>query len=102
MAGISHHLRVAACALAALCRGRLHGGGAASTAAGLGHGGRGRALARSGTTFGELIRDLGLHAAAGRLLSVTGRVLEPRRDPGEILLNGVQDPRSTALTPATP
>ena len=50
-----------------------------------------------GTTFGELIQNLDLHADSGRLLSVTGRVLEPRHDPGRILLNGVQDLRSTAL-----
>jgi peptidoglycan/xylan/chitin deacetylase (PgdA/CDA1 family) len=97
MAGISHHLRVAACALAALV---VVGCTEAAppppppvsvTVDGAAH------SVDPGTTFGELIQDLDLHAAAGRLLSVTGRVLEPRRDPGRILLNGAEDPRSTAL-----
>ena len=97
MAGISHHLRVAACALAALV---VVGCTEAAppppppvsvTVDGAAH------SIDPGTTFGELIQDLDLHADSGRLLSVTGRVLEPRHDPGRILLNGVQDPRSTAL-----
>jgi peptidoglycan/xylan/chitin deacetylase (PgdA/CDA1 family) len=97
MAGISHHLRVAACALAAVI---VVGCTEAAppppppvsvTVDGAAH------SVDPGTTFGELIQDLGLHAAAGRLLSVTGRVLEPRRDPGRILLNGVERIRSTPL-----
>jgi peptidoglycan/xylan/chitin deacetylase (PgdA/CDA1 family) len=97
MAGISHHLRVAACALTAFV---VVGCTEASppppppvsvTVDGAAH------SVDPGTTFGELIQGLDLHAGSGRLLSVTGRVLEPRRDPGRILLNGVEDPRSTAL-----
>jgi len=97
MAGISHHLRVAACALAALV---VVGCTEAPpptpppislTVDGTAH------EVPPGTTFGALIHDLELHADAGRLLSVGGDVLEPRLDPGRILLNGVERIRSTPL-----
>ena len=50
-----------------------------------------------GTTLGALIHAMQLHASTGRLLSVTGTVLDPRRDPGAIELNGMDAPRQTAL-----
>ncbi|MFB3738340.1 MAG: polysaccharide deacetylase family protein [Candidatus Velamenicoccus archaeovorus] len=49
------------------------------------------------TTFGNAVRELHLHARSGRLLDVQGGVLDPRADPGAILLNGDQARRSTAL-----
>jgi peptidoglycan/xylan/chitin deacetylase (PgdA/CDA1 family) len=52
-----------------------------------------------GTTFGKLVHDLQLHAEPGRLLSVTGHVLDPRRDPGRIEVNGLEVVRSTPLAP---
>jgi peptidoglycan/xylan/chitin deacetylase (PgdA/CDA1 family) len=98
MAGISHHLRVAACALAATI---VVGCTEAPPPpppprVSLTVDGNPREVA-PGTTFGELIHDLGLHADSGRLLSVSGRVLEPRLDPGRILLNGLESPHATAL-----
>jgi peptidoglycan/xylan/chitin deacetylase (PgdA/CDA1 family) len=97
MAGISHRLRVAACAVTALVAVGCSEPQPLSlppvtvTVA--------RAIHRvePGTTFGELIQALNLHARAGRLLSVSGEVLDPRRDPGEILLNGAPGARSTPL-----
>lgn len=50
-----------------------------------------------GATLGDVVRELGLEPAPGRLLSVTGRVLERRVDPGAILLNGVEAPIGTPL-----
>lgn len=97
MAGISRHLRVAVCALTALvvagCAQRqpLSLPPISLTVAGVAH------QVEPGTTFGDLIRALHLHARAGRLLSVSGRVLDPRMDPGQILLNGVPGVRPTAL-----
>jgi peptidoglycan/xylan/chitin deacetylase (PgdA/CDA1 family) len=56
-------------------------------------------LVRNGATLGETIRMLQLHPAPGRLLDVEGQVLDPRADPGAVLLNGTEAPRSVALTP---
>lgn len=53
-------------------------------------------VARS-ATLGDVVRELGLEPAPGRLLSVTGRVLERRIDPGAILLNGAKAPFGTPL-----
>jgi peptidoglycan/xylan/chitin deacetylase (PgdA/CDA1 family) len=99
MAGISHHLRVAACALAALVA-------VGCTDAvplppplppiSLTVDGTVREV-RAGTTFGELIHALDLHAEPGRLLSVGGRVLDPHLDRGDILLNGLHGVRSVTL-----
>ena len=50
-----------------------------------------------GTTFGDLISSLGLRASDGRLLSVTGSVLDPSVERGRILLNGHGAPMTTAL-----
>jgi peptidoglycan/xylan/chitin deacetylase (PgdA/CDA1 family) len=97
MAGISHRLRVAACAVTTL----IAVGCAQPQPLSLPP--VTVTLARTihrvepGTTFGDLIRDLHLHARAGRLLSVTGEVLDPRLDPGEILLNGAPGARSAPL-----
>lgn len=55
------------------------------------------AMARRGATLAEVARELGLAPAPGRLLSVTGRVLERRADPGAILVNGVEVPPTTTL-----
>ncbi len=49
------------------------------------------------TTFGTLIGELGLHANAGKLLSVSGKVLERFADPGRVLLNGDRAPLRTRL-----
>ena len=101
MAGISHHLRVAACALAALVMVGCTDAVSAPT----------RPLPISitvddvvqrvapGTSLGQLIHDLDLRAEPGRLLSVGGRVLDPRQAPGDILLNGLHGIRSTNLFP---
>jgi peptidoglycan/xylan/chitin deacetylase (PgdA/CDA1 family) len=53
-----------------------------------------------GTTFGRAIRQFDLHASSGRLLDVEGKVLEYRIDPGRILLNGQEPPKSTELAAA--
>jgi peptidoglycan-N-acetylglucosamine deacetylase len=50
-----------------------------------------------GSTLGSVIDELDLRAHSGRLFSVGGEVLDPRIDPGHILLNGRRRPRSTAL-----
>jgi len=50
-----------------------------------------------GTTFGRGIHQFDLHASSGRLLDVEGKVLEYRVDPGRILLNGQEAPKSTEL-----
>lgn len=49
------------------------------------------------TTFGEAIRANGLDARNGHLLDVEGEVLQRRVDPGVILLNGDDAPRSSRL-----
>lgn len=46
---------------------------------------------------GTTLRDLGLHAHDGRLLSVSGSVLDPLADPGTILVNGRPVPPRTRL-----
>jgi peptidoglycan/xylan/chitin deacetylase (PgdA/CDA1 family) len=51
----------------------------------------------SGTSLGDLIDARGLRAEPGRLLSVSGRVLNPHRERGDILLNGLHGVRSTTL-----
>ena len=50
-----------------------------------------------GATLGDLVGWRHLRARDGRLLSVTGAVLEADADPGRILLNGVQASSSTPL-----
>ena len=102
MAGISHHLRVAACALTAVA---LLGGCTDVVTApprplpiSITVDGVTRQIA-AGTSLGELIQGSSLRAEPGRLLSVGGDVLDPRRDPGEILLNGLHGARSTNLAP---
>jgi peptidoglycan-N-acetylglucosamine deacetylase len=46
---------------------------------------------------GTTLKALGLHAHDGRLLSVSGAVLEPLADPGKILVNGHTEPPRTRL-----
>lgn len=46
---------------------------------------------------GTTLRDLGLHAHDGRLLSVSGVVLDALADPGRILVNGLAVPPRTTL-----
>src|SRR5262249_1760001 len=41
-----------------------------------------------GTTFGDAVRQFGLHAHTGALLDVEGQVIDPHKYPGAILLNG--------------
>lgn len=53
-----------------------------------------------GTTFQTLVRSLHLHARSGRLLSVSGRVLERGAFQGHIELNG--DPHPLRTTPLRP
>ena len=99
MAGISLHLRVAACALAAVV-------GVGCTDAvtappppppiSLTVDGAVREV-DAGTSLGDLIAELDLHAKPGRLLSVGGDVLEPRNTRGDILLNGLHAVRSETL-----
>jgi peptidoglycan/xylan/chitin deacetylase (PgdA/CDA1 family) len=55
------------------------------------------AFVRQGTTLGEVIRSDHLHAVSGRLLDVEGAVIAYRADPGRILLDGEEVPRSTRL-----
>jgi peptidoglycan/xylan/chitin deacetylase (PgdA/CDA1 family) len=50
-----------------------------------------------GTTFGALVHDLHLHASTGRLLSVSGTILNHFADPGRLLLNGTDGFGSTML-----
>jgi peptidoglycan/xylan/chitin deacetylase (PgdA/CDA1 family) len=50
-----------------------------------------------GSTFGSVIERFDLRAHNGRLLSVQREVLDPRMDPGHILLNGRRRPPSTPL-----
>jgi len=50
-----------------------------------------------GTTLGTVIQDRGLHATAGKLLSVSGAVLDRFADPGRILLDGRSRPAATLL-----
>jgi len=50
-----------------------------------------------GTTLGDLIEQRGLHATAGKLLSVSGAVLDRFADPGRILLDGRRRPTATLL-----
>jgi peptidoglycan/xylan/chitin deacetylase (PgdA/CDA1 family)/sulfur carrier protein ThiS len=103
MAGISNHLRVAACAVAA----SVVAGCTDTVAARLPPlpppisitvNGAARQVP-PGTTFGELVEDLGLHAEPGRLLSVGGLVLDAHRARGEILVNGAHGIRSATLHP---
>jgi peptidoglycan/xylan/chitin deacetylase (PgdA/CDA1 family) len=53
-----------------------------------------------GTTLGALIRDLHLKPKAGRLLAVSGDVLQPRMDPGSVLVNGAPASHATELNAA--
>lgn len=50
-----------------------------------------------GTTLGAIIEDRGLSATNGRLLSVSGEVLDHFADPGRILLDGRRRPAATRL-----
>jgi hypothetical protein len=52
---------------------------------------------RPGTTFGEVIRRLSLRAHPGRLLSVSGDVLNPSATSGVIVLDGQPADRRTRL-----
>ena len=49
------------------------------------------------TTLGRLQRDFHLKPEAGRLLSLSGATLEPKEDPGRLLLNGFEAERRTTL-----
>jgi peptidoglycan/xylan/chitin deacetylase (PgdA/CDA1 family)/sulfur carrier protein ThiS len=98
MAGISHHLRVAACALTAVIVVGCTEAPPPPPPVSLTVDGTPREV-EPGTTFGELIHELELNAKSGRLLSVGGSVLDARRDPGIILLNGALRVRSTPLSP---
>jgi peptidoglycan/xylan/chitin deacetylase (PgdA/CDA1 family)/sulfur carrier protein ThiS len=51
----------------------------------------------SNTTFGGAVRELELRAAPGKLVAVDGAILDPRADPGHLLLNGSQAARPTPL-----
>ena len=51
----------------------------------------------AGSTLASAIDAFDLRAHNGRLVSVDGEVLEPRIDPGHILLNGRRRPPSTPL-----
>jgi len=51
----------------------------------------------AGTTFGALIETEGLKAVTGRLLSVSGSVLDPAADPGRIALDGGSAKPTTVL-----
>ena len=46
---------------------------------------------------GTTLKELGLHAHDGRLVSVSGTVLDPLADPGRILVNGRTVPPRTRL-----
>jgi peptidoglycan/xylan/chitin deacetylase (PgdA/CDA1 family) len=46
---------------------------------------------------GTTLKELGLHAHDGRLVSVSGTVLDPLADPGKILVNGHTVPPRTRL-----
>jgi peptidoglycan/xylan/chitin deacetylase (PgdA/CDA1 family) len=50
-----------------------------------------------GSTYGSAKARFGLRASDGRLLSVSGDVLDAHSDPGLILLNGSQAPPTTRL-----
>lgn len=52
---------------------------------------------RQHTTFGQAMREFHVRAAPGRLLDVEGDVIDPKADPGRVLLNGQTAPRSTPL-----
>lgn len=54
----------------------------------------------AGTTLGDVIVQLALRARDGRLLSVSGRVLQPAFTPGAILLNGAQAANDVRLSSA--
>lgn len=54
-------------------------------------------MVAAGTTLGALLRELDLAPQPGRLLSVTGRVLDRRADPGRILVNGAPASPRTPL-----
>jgi peptidoglycan/xylan/chitin deacetylase (PgdA/CDA1 family)/sulfur carrier protein ThiS len=53
---------------------------------------------RPGTTLGDVVRRLGLDPHPGRLVSVSGAVLEYNVQPGQIELNGVPAPDGTRLS----
>jgi len=50
-----------------------------------------------GTTFGEVVRQFGLHATDGAMLDVEGDVIDATRFPGAILLNGAPAQDATVL-----
>lgn len=52
---------------------------------------------RQDTTFGQALREFHVRAAPGRLLDVEGDVLDPKADPGSVLLNGSVAGASTPL-----
>jgi peptidoglycan/xylan/chitin deacetylase (PgdA/CDA1 family) len=51
-----------------------------------------------GTTLGDAAHTFALEPRPGRLLSVSGRVLDPAARPGALLLNGIGAPDTTELT----
>jgi peptidoglycan/xylan/chitin deacetylase (PgdA/CDA1 family) len=98
MAGISFHLRAAACVLSIFV---MIGCGVPSvppppSPVALSVDGAAQNVL-PGTTLGELVHGLGLHAEPGRLLSVTGTVLDPHLERGRIRVNGAVVPRQTIL-----
>ena len=54
-------------------------------------------IVAQGTTFQALVHSLHLHARPGRLMSVSGSVLDRAAFPGRIELNGDRHPARTAL-----
>jgi peptidoglycan/xylan/chitin deacetylase (PgdA/CDA1 family) len=55
------------------------------------------ALIGAGSHLGELVRTFHLRPSDGRLLDVRGHVLDPRADPGRILVNGLRARPRTPL-----
>jgi peptidoglycan/xylan/chitin deacetylase (PgdA/CDA1 family) len=56
-------------------------------------------LVDDAASFGQVTRASELHARTGKLFDVEGIVLDPRFDPGNILLNGAEASRSAGLEP---
>jgi peptidoglycan-N-acetylglucosamine deacetylase len=57
------------------------------------------ALVGAGSHLGEVSRTFDLRPSDGRLLDVRGHVLDPRADPGRILVNGQRGRPRTTLRP---
>lgn len=56
-----------------------------------------RVLVERDAGFGQVVNELGLRASPGKLRSVRGEVLDPRADPGRLLLNGSEASPETPL-----